>query len=160
MKTTKEKADQEIHEEMVDNLQALLEKNYDAEKGFKKAMQNAENLDLKDFLKRQAAQRDRFATEITDELRRLNVEPKESGSYTGDLHRTWIDIKTAFVGNEDEAVLEECIRGEKASAEEYSEKLRKFNFPAQIQSVLERQASEINQTLSQVKRLEDVADLD
>src|SRR5690554_417401 len=160
MKTTKEKADQEIHKETVNNLQALLEKNYDAEKGFKKAKVNAKNTNLKNFLKKQAAQRDRFATEITDELRNLNVEPKESGSFTGDLHRTWIDIKTAVAGNEDEAVLEECIRGEKASAEEYNEKLKKFNFPTQIQSVLQKQASEINQTLSQVKRLEDLAEIE
>lgn len=158
MKTTKEKADQEIHKEMVDNLQALLEKNYDAEKGFKKAMVNAKNISLKNFLQKQAAQRGRFATEITDELRSLNVEPKESGSFTGDLHRTWIDIKSAVVGNEDEAVLEECIRGEKASADEYNEKLGEFNFPPRIETVLQKQAAEINQTLSQVKRLEDLAE--
>ena len=33
METTKEKADQNIHKEVVNNLQDLLEKNYDAEKG-------------------------------------------------------------------------------------------------------------------------------
>ena len=160
MKTTKENADQKIHNEITDNLQDLLEKNYDAEKGFTKAMQNAKNLRLKDFLQKQAAQRSRFATELTQELRNLNEEPKESGSVTGDLHRTWIDIKTAVVGNEDEAVLEECIRGEKASADEYQEKLQKYNFPPQVTNVLQKQSSEIHQTLSRVKRLEDLADRD
>lgn len=158
MKTTKEKVDQDLHKETVNNLQALLEKNYDAEKGFKKAMVNAKDSNLKNFLMKQAAQRDRFATEITQELRNLNEEPKESGSFTGDLHRTWMDLKTAVSGNEDEAVLEECIRGEKASAEEYNDKLQNHSFPTQIESVLQKQASEINQTLSRVKRLEDLAE--
>ncbi len=158
MKTTKENADQNIHKKIVDNLQDLLEKNYDAEKGFTKAMKDAKNPQLKGFLKKQAVQRSRFATEITQELRSLNEEPKESGSVTGSLHRTWIDIKSALSGNDDEAVLEECIRGEKASAEEYQEKLKEQNFPPQISNVLQKQAAEINTTLSRVKSLEDLAE--
>lgn len=160
MKTTKEKVDQEVHDEIVDNLQDLLEKNYDAQKGFTKAMKDAESPMLKQFLMKQAAQRGRFATELTHELRGLNEEPKESGSFTGDLHRAWIDIKTAVTGNDDEAVLEECIRGEKASADEYEEKLKKYSFPPQISNILQKQSSEIHQTLSRVKRLEDLADND
>jgi|SRR5690554_1593803 len=158
MKTTKEQADKNIHNEITENLQDLLEKNYDAEKGFAKAMENARSEKLKSFLKHQAAQRSRFANELTQELRNLNEEPIESGSVTGDLHRAWIDIKSTFTGDEDEAVLEECIRGEKASAKEYEEKLRKYNFPSQISNVLQRQSGEIHQTLSQVKKLEDLAD--
>ncbi len=158
MKTTKEKVDQKIHEELTDNLQGLLEKNYDAEKGFKKAMEDAKNPNLKSFLRRQAAQRNRFATELTHELRSLNEEPKESGSITGSLHRTWIDIKTALAGNTDEAVLEECIRGEKASAKEYEESLKENTFPPRITNVLTRQSAEIQTTLNNVKTHEDLAE--
>lgn len=158
MKTTHEKAKEENHEKLVDNLQELLEKNYDAQKGFTKAMEDAKNPRLKGFLQQQAAQKSRFTNELTHEIRNLNEEPKDSGSFSGDLHRTWIDIKSAVSGNEDEAVLEECIRGEKASWEEYENKLNKENFPPNISSVLQKQASEINATLSKVKTLEDIAD--
>ena len=142
----------------MDNLQGLLEKNYDAQKGFTKAMEDATNPSLKTFLQKQAAQRSRFANEITDELLKLNAEPKESGSFTGDLHRTWIDIKSALSGHEDEAVLEECIRGEKASWDEYESKLKEENFPPHISSTLHKQASEIHNTLSKVKTLEDIVE--
>ncbi|MGO3181709.1 MAG: ferritin-like domain-containing protein [Aequorivita sp.] len=158
MKTTNEKAKEENHDKLVDNLQELLEKNYDAQNGFTKAMEEAKNPNLKGFLQKQAAQRSRFSNELTNELRNLNEEPKESGSIKGDLHRTWIDIKSAVSGNEDEAVLEECIRGEKASWDEYDTKLKKENFPPNIASVLNKQASEIHNTLSKVKTLEDIAD--
>ncbi|QAA80635.1 PA2169 family four-helix-bundle protein [Aequorivita sp. H23M31] len=160
MKTTKENVEQEIHEEIVNNLQDLLEKNYDAEKGFTKAMKDAKSPSLKNFLMKQAAQRSRFTTELTQELRNLNEEPKESGSFTGDLHRAWIDIKSSLAGNDDEAVLEECIRGEKSSADEYEEKLKKYSFPPKISQVLQKQSGEIHQTLSRVKRLEDLADME
>jgi uncharacterized protein (TIGR02284 family) len=158
MKTTHEKAKEHNHEKLVDNLQELLEKNYDAEKGFTKAMKDAKNNNLKKFLQQQALQRNRFATELDQQIRNLNETPKESGSFTGDLHRTWIDIKSAVAGNTDEAVLEECIRGEKASWSEYEEKLKEQNFPPNILTVLQKQASEIHNTLNSVKTLEDLAD--
>lgn len=158
MKTTHEKAREENHDQIVDNLQGLLEKNYDAHKGFTKAMEDAKNPRLKGFLQKQAAQRSRFATELTHEIRNLNETPKESGSVTGSLHRTWIDIKSALTGDDDEAVLEECIRGEKASADEYKEKLSEYTYPANITSVIQKQATEINSTLAKVKTLEDLVD--
>jgi uncharacterized protein (TIGR02284 family) len=156
MKTTLEEAKEHNHEKLVGNLQELLEKNYDAQKGFSKAMEDAKNPRLKSFLQQQAAQRGRFTNELTQEIINLNAQPKESGSLTGDLHRTWIDIKSAVSGNEDEAVLEECIRGEKASWEEYDNKLKKENFPPNISNVIQNQASEIHSTLSKVKTLEDL----
>ncbi|MEH6764967.1 MAG: PA2169 family four-helix-bundle protein [Aequorivita antarctica] len=160
METTKEKADQNIHKNVVNNLQDLLEKNYDAEKGFTKAMKDAKNQNLKRFLQNQAAQRSRFATELDQQIRNLNEQPKESGSLTGNLHRTWIDIKSSVAGNTDEAVLEECIRGEKASWKEYEEKLQKQNFPSNISGLLKNQATEIHNTLNRVKTLEDLADVE
>lgn len=158
MKTTREQAKETIHQDLVNNLQGLLEKNYDAEKGFKKAMEDAESQDLKRFLKTQALQRNRFATELDKEIRDLNETPKESGSTTGTLHRTWIDLKSAVSGNDDEAVLEECIRGEKASLEEYENTLKENRFPQQLQVLLDSQLAEIKGTVAKVKSLEDLAE--
>ncbi|RDK85479.1 ferritin-like domain-containing protein [Marinirhabdus gelatinilytica] len=158
MKTTKEQADQDIHENLVNNLQELLEKNIDAEEGYSKAMKDAKNNRLKSFLQHQAAKRSQFVTELNQEIRNLNETPKEKGSTTGSLHRTWIDIKSSLTGNDDEAVLEECIRGDKASVEEYEERLQENRFPQNIQQTLNNQLSEIRGTLSKVKSLEDIAD--
>lgn len=158
METTREEAREDSHKDLVNNLQELLEKNYDAEKGFKKALKDADNGDLKEFLKRQAVQHNRFATELDSEIRSLNETPKENGSGGGGLHRAWIDIKSAIAGNDDEAVLEECIRGEKACKEEYEDRLKNNNFPANIQSKLNSQLNDIKTTISRIKTLEDLAD--
>lgn len=157
MKTTKEKADQDIHNNLVKNLQELLEKNYDAEKGFTKAMKAAENNNLKEYFKYQAAQRSQFVNEITNEIRNLNETPKERGSASGAIHRAWIDIKSSLSGDKDEAVLEECIRGEKSSVEEYERRLKENRFPSQIEDTLSNQKNRIQKTLNKVKTLEDLA---
>lgn len=156
MKTSLEKAREQTHKDTVNVLQGIIEKNYDAEKGYKKAMQDAKNPALKNFLKQQALQRSTFATAIDKELRDLGEEPKESGSVTGSLHRAWIDIKSSVAGNEDEAVLEEVIRGEKASVEEYEDVMKKHTLAPKIQNVLQSQLKDIQGTLNRVKTLEDI----
>lgn len=158
MKTTRESAKEASQKERIDSLQELLEKNYDAEKGYKKVLEEADNPSLKEFLKQQAILRNRFATEIHSAIRALNAEPKEKGSTTADLHRTWIDLKTLFTKNDDEAVLEECLRGEKASLKEYEEKLKKTVFLPETKAMLEKHLQEIRTTVSEIQHLEDLAD--
>ena len=147
---------EESRQETINALQSIIEKNYDAEKGYKKAMEDAENPALRGFLQQQAAKRSNYATAIDQELRLLGEQPKESGSVTGSLHRAWIDIKSTVAGNTDEAVLEEVIRGEKASVEDYQDALNKPNLAPQINNVLQTQLNDIQSTLNKVKRLEDI----
>ncbi|QED36920.1 PA2169 family four-helix-bundle protein [Antarcticibacterium arcticum] len=158
MKTTREEAKENSHNELVENLQELLEKNLDAEKGFKNALDETKNVHLKQFFKKQAIQKNRFVTELDYVIRSLNEEPKEKGSTLGGLHRVWMDLKTSLSGDKDEAVLEEVIRGEKASEKEYEEKLKDHFFPVDIAELLNKQLAEIRLTLAKVKTLEDLAD--
>ncbi|MDT0554489.1 ferritin-like domain-containing protein [Patiriisocius hiemis] len=156
MKTTKEIADQNIHDNLVNNLQGLLEKNYDAEKGYTKAMKEVKNEQLKEFLKIQASKRAQFATELDKKIRNLNEAPQATGTVKGDLHRSWMDVKSLLSQNTDESILEECIRGEKASLEEYKETLENNRFPQEVKQTITDQMSNIQASLTMVKSLESV----
>jgi uncharacterized protein (TIGR02284 family) len=156
METTREAAKEESHKEHAEALQILLQKNYDAEKGFKKAITKTDSHSLKEFLKRQALKHNRFATELDKELRLLNEHPKEEGSFTGKLSRAWMDIKVAVSGNNDEAILEECVRGEKGSAKEYEEALDENRFPPHLEEVLKKQLTDIKTMIAEVKSMEDL----
>lgn len=148
----------ENNKEKVNALQNLLQKNYDAEAGYKQVMVKAENQPLKNWLLKKAAQRNHFATELDSELRKLNVEPKESGTLAGDVHRVWIDVKTALSKNDDEALLEECIRGEKASVDEYESQLKKIPVSDNSFTLITNQMEMVKSALVTVKRLEDIID--
>lgn len=156
MKTTREAAKEASHKEKVEALQVLLQKNYDAEKGFKKAITKTKNEGLKEFLRRQAAKHNRFATELDKEIRSLNAKPIEEGSLAGKLSRAWMDIKVAVVANDNKAILEECLRGEKNSVEEYEEVLDENKFPPHIEEVLKKQLSDINTMIAEVSSMEDL----
>ncbi|MCP9200396.1 PA2169 family four-helix-bundle protein [Gramella sp. GC03-9] len=160
MKTTREAAREASHKNLVEALNILLEKNYNAEKGFKKAMEHADSLQLKRFLKKQAVQRNHFATELDKQIHELNEHPKESskGSTIANIHRFWIDIKTAISKNDDESILEECLRGEKSSLKEYDEKLEKLMLPPKVKAMLEDHRKKISETLKDISVLEDLYD--
>jgi len=160
MKTTRESAREASHKRLVHILSDLLEKNYDAEKGYKKAIEHTHNPDLKKFLKNQAVQRNHFATEIDRKLHQLNEHPKDhnNGSALGNIHRFWMDFKSSWGKKDDPSILEECLRGEKASLKEYKEKLKEKNLNPEIKTMLENHRDSIEKTLKQISLLEDLED--
>ena len=150
MKTT------QSNQDTVNALQELLQKNYDAEAGYKQVMQKTENQPLKNWMQQKALQRNTFATELDFQIRKHNAEPKASGTLTGDLHRGWINVKSTLTSDTDEALLEECIRGEKASLTEYEEKLERFNEDSEIKTIIQTQLTTVRSALNTVKKLEDI----
>ncbi|QHI36868.1 hypothetical protein IMCC3317_22380 [Kordia antarctica] len=145
-------------EEIGDKLNILLEKNYDAEKGYTTASNNAKSAALTTFFERKAIQRKEFADQLKIELISVNQEPTTGGSIAGAAHRTWMNTIAWFSSDTDEAMLEEAMRGEKASIEDYNEVLNaSISLPLSIQKVLSGQKKTIvNDTLT-IKRLEDLA---
>lgn len=147
----------EYTDKLGNRLNDLLEKNYDAEKGFKTASENAKHVGLKSYFSTKAQERYKFGHELKSELKRFGVEPDKGGSVTGAAHRTWMEVKSWFSTDDDEAMLEEAIRGEKASVAEYKDVLNDTALPGSTQQLLETQKNAIEQGLVNIKRLEDLA---
>lgn len=132
-------------------LNELLIKNLDAEKGYLNAAENVDSPTLKIFFKRMSTQRSEFAKEIKEEILRYGEEPKDSGSFKGLVHRNWMTLKSLFSSNDEEAILEETIRGEEASIAEYYEILKDRNLPPSIDALLYKQRKAIQSALDTVK---------
>ncbi|WP_124981844.1 ferritin-like domain-containing protein [Nonlabens xiamenensis] len=140
-------------------LNDLLEKTYDAERGYASAAEATEHVQLKRWLAEQGARRTQFAASLAGEIRNMNSTPETDGSFKGDMHRSWMNIKAALSLNKDEAILEECITGEKAAVEEYDDVLEhRSELPSTVVSILEAQRDEIKGTINEVKTLENIAD--
>ena len=143
-------------EEVGKKLNSLLEKTYDAEKGFKKASENVENIALKTYFSQKAKERYDFGHELKTEIKAFNQEIDKGGSLTGDAHRAWMDIKSLFSLDDEESMLEETIRGEKAAIDEYDDVIKDISLPKSTKSVLTTQKSKIENGLSNIKTLEDL----
>jgi len=142
--------------EVGQKLNDLLEKTYDAEKGFKKAAENIEHASLKSYFRNKAQERYNFGHELKQEIRSFNQDIDKGGSLTGTAHRAWMDVKSLFSANDEESMLNEAIRGEKAAIEEYEEVLTETSLPMSTKSILQSQKTTINNGLSKINSLEDL----
>lgn len=138
-------------EKISNQLNELLVKNYDAEKGYLNAIENVDSDKLKMFFKRRATERSEFAKELRTEILRYGELPEDSGSFKGTLHRNWMTLKSLFSSNNAEAILEEAIRGEEASLEEYNEILKDRTLPPTIDSLLTKQKNAIQAAINTEK---------
>ncbi|RMB58501.1 PA2169 family four-helix-bundle protein [Dokdonia sinensis] len=144
-------------EKVSNRLNDLLTKNYDAEAGYKQAAEKVSNPKLKNFFNQRAKERYDFGHELKSEIKSFGQEPEKGTSFTGDAHRTWIDIKTAFSSDKDEAVLEEAIRGEKAAVAEYNEVLSETSLPPSTANLITKERDSVQNALNNVKSLEEWA---
>ncbi|MCB0447735.1 MAG: PA2169 family four-helix-bundle protein, partial [Gelidibacter sp.] len=129
-------------------LNELLIKNYDAEKGYRNAMENVDSDRLKMFFKRRASERSEFAKELRTEILQYGEIPEDSGSFKGALHRNWMTLKSTFSSNDEEAILEEAIRGEKASLEVYNDLMKENDLPPTIDSLLMKHKTAIQSAIN------------
>lgn len=149
METTNEKVYKEIRE--------ILEKNRDAEKGYAKAADKAESTVLKSYFTKKSNDRREFNAKLVRELQTAYTDFDPNGSFAGNIHRAWMDVKALFSMDNDEAMLEEAIRGDKAAIDEYDDVLDKFNLPTGLRYLLSEQREKIQMEVDQNKTLEDLA---
>ena len=144
--------------ELASKLNELLEKNYDSEKGFEKAAEDVKNPRLKEFFKTKAKERYNFGHELKTEIKNLGESPDKGTSVAGKAHHAWMDLKSAFSSDNEEAILEEAVRGEKTAVEDYNKIISKDGFPPSTTNLLIKQRNAIERTFKQVKDLEEAFD--
>lgn len=142
------------NDDVVDVLNDLIESCRDGEYGFHASAERADSPDLKALLERHARECAAAAAELEHEVRRRGGEPATGGTVSGALHRGWVSVKTALSTYDDRAVLEECERGEDAAVARYRKALRD-GLPADVRSLVERQAQGAQRNHDEVKALRD-----
>lgn len=143
-------------EKISNQLNHLLIKNYDAEKGYLNAIDNIESDTLKIFFKRRASERSAFAKELRTEILQYGEIPENSGRFKGAMHRNWMSLKATFRSNNEEAVLKEAIRGEQASLEAYVELMEERNLPPSIDSLILKHKNAIQAAINAEKGHEEL----
>ena len=143
-------------EKVIENLNRILEKNYDAKEGFTSAFNATDNLQLKSFFDSQIKQRISFGKQIKEKITTLDGMPKVGGSLSGDLHRAWMDMKTAIASNNEEAILESCQRGEHAAIDDYNKFLEMDHLPEPIRDCVLQQRNAILETVREIQQFENI----
>jgi len=124
--------------EAISVLNDLIETSKDGEKGFLRAADDTNSIDLRVIFLAASQRCGAAARELQNLVMDLGGEPETGGSIAGAIHRGWLDLKAAVSSRDDLAVLEECERGEDFAKRRYSEALKK-ELPEIVRAVIERQ---------------------
>ena len=125
-----------------DTLNLLIETCRDGARGFQLAADHVGTPELKTFLAETARQRELFATELVPIAQRLGGGNEASGTARGALHRGWMKVKDAITNYDEDAVLQEAVRGEAAAAGVYADAVTSY-LPPNARPVIEKQYEQI-----------------
>ncbi|GAB3999013.1 PA2169 family four-helix-bundle protein [Spirosoma daeguense] len=148
------------NEEIVDDLNDLVKINNDRIHGYEEAIKESKDAQLNDLFRHMIIQSEQFRSQLADHIVRIDgkaVADFESTDLTSQLHRAWIDIKSAITGKDREAILGSVEFGENAAVEAYQDAVEKDHLPAYIKEDLRKQLTELKNAYDRVKTLEKAA---
>jgi len=144
----------ETNADVISTLNGLIETCRNGQEGFKEAAEVIQRSDLKSLFYEFSQQRAEFVGVLQGLVRSLGSEPATEGSFSGAIHRGWMDIKSAVTGGSEHAILNECERGEDNAKEAYTDALN-LNLPANVADVIRQQSQSIQAAHNKVKEMRD-----
>ena len=142
------------NDNVISALNNLIETCKDGQNGYQTAADGITRNDFKSLFYQYSQQRAQFAGELQTEVLRLGGDPAQAGSVAATLHRGWINIKSAVTGEDENAVLAECERGEDSAVSNYKDTLADANLPADVRSIIERQYAQVQEAHDRIRNLE------
>lgn len=136
----------------VGTLETLTTTLIDSVNGYRDAAQNAEGTKFQELFRRNADERSRVAEELRAEIRRLGGNAPDDGSFLGQTHQRFLDLKAAITGRDDQAIINEVERGEDYLKEKFEAALN-GGLPAESRSVVERAYQSVRQGHDQIRNL-------
>lgn len=119
-------------------LNSLIKTTLDSMKGFKDAAQDAESTQFSSLFADFARERSEVASALQAEVRRLGGNPEDDSSFLAAAHRSFMDLKQAFTGKDDKAIIQEVERGEDYIKGKFEAALEDADLDPSARSVVER----------------------
>lgn len=144
------------NQDIVSTLNRLIETSKDGEYGFRSCAEHVRSPDLQQLFNTRAADCRQAASELQALVMQHGGKAEDSGSASGAVHRGWVAVKGTLAGYSDEAMLNECERGEDTAIERYRRALED-DLPVALRAVVERQYEGVKRNHAQVRALRDKA---
>jgi len=141
-------------DDVVETLNDLIENCKDGEYGFRTCAEHAKSPNLKSVFAQRATDCRSAAEELQSLVSRFGGKPDTSGSVSGAMHRGWVAARGAVALNDDQAMLNECERGEDIALNRYRKALEE-DLPADVEQVVRRQYEGARRNHDQIKALRD-----
>lgn len=139
--------------EQINQLNKLLTRNYDSEKGYEKAMDETDSDELSEYFKHNMKKRYQFGHEIKNMIDDLGGKPDKGSSLIADAHRAWLNIRELFAKDDDQVILKECLRGEKYAKDDYEKAVTHSEIKPEHKRTLSDHLKHVKMCIDQIEKM-------
>lgn len=141
------------HDAQVGVLETLTTTLIDSVNGYTDAAENSENPRFQQLFREHAGERRQVVQSLQNEIRRLGGDPPDDGSFMGSTHQTWLDLKAAVTGRDDERVINSVEAGEDYLKEKFEAALNSDELSGDARQAVERAYQSVRSGHDQISRI-------
>ena len=141
------------NEGQVDTLNTLISTTIDSINGYNEAAENTENTRFQQIFRQNAQDRQQAVQQLTSCVRSLGGDPSTDGSFMGKTHQSWLDLKAAVTGNDDERVINSVEAGEDYLKEKYETALDSDELTGEARQAVESAYQSVRSGHDQISQI-------
>lgn len=138
----------------VATLQELLLFVNDRIEGYKRAVDESHDPELRSYYKQLVSQSQQFSADLNSHLTREGGERETGTTLKGKFYRVFMDTKAAATGNDEKAILGSNVFGEEWAMKAYKEALTDQTLRGTLRQAVQRQYDMSEKTYNRLKGLE------
>jgi uncharacterized protein (TIGR02284 family) len=139
--------------ESADTLNELLHFVNDRVEGYKHAVNESQDGQLRGYYQQLVSQSQQFASQLNGYLRQAGDGPQTSTTLKGKLYRGWMDAKAALTGHDEKAILHSNIYGEEWALKAFKDVLADDNLGGEMRRTVEGQYAQSQETYRRLQQL-------
>ena len=117
-------------------LNGLIATTIDSVDGYTEAAKDAENSRFAALFTSRATERRQVASALQAEVSKLGGNPEDDGTVLASAHRTFLDLKSAVTGQDDQAIVNEVERGEDHIKAKFEDAMKDNDLGAETRSAI------------------------
>lgn len=134
-------------------LETLTTTLIDSVNGFEEAAKNTDNQRFQEIFRKRASERRQVVQDLRSEISRLGGNPPDDGSVMGKTHQTWLDLKAAVTGRDDERIINSVEAGEDYLKEKFETALNDGELSGEARQAVERAYQSVREGHDQMSQL-------
>lgn len=145
------------NEKLMEALSDLVKINNDRIEGYRKAMDQTDDVDLKALFQRMTEESIVYINQLNEELLKGGSGEERNTTVYGRLYRTWMGVRATFTGKNRYAILAACEYGEDAAQRTYEDALRSdISMPYSVREMIANQKGALKSSHDTIKTYRDL----
>jgi uncharacterized protein (TIGR02284 family) len=145
-------------ENIVDTLQELTEFVNDRREGYERAVKESKNPEFQAYYRKLSSESADFSNELNSYIRSYGGDPERDTTIKGKFFRQWMDVKAAFTGSDERAIIDSNIYGEEWALKAYDDALNSGTLPPEIRQAVDKQKAASLKAYNELKSMKDLGE--